>query len=75
MGLGCDTITMELEGMFIFTPIPIQQDVLEKYLHGTMSNDRAKWHKYWEQNDHTKAEDMPTKVWPMLDKWWHSPQF
>ena len=58
--------------MFIFTLILVWLDVVEKYIQGFMNNDRAKLHKYWEQNDHTKHEDMLAKVWPMLDKWWCS---
>ena len=54
--------------MFIFTPVPVRRDVLEKYVHGFMSNDRTKWHKHWEQNNHAWHEDMPAKARPMLKK-------
>ena len=70
-----NTKTMELNGMFIYTLVPIRREVVEKYIHGFMSNDREKWHKHWEQNNQTKHEDMPAKAWPMLDKWWSNPKF
>ena len=37
-----NTITIEINGMFIFTPVPVRRDVLKKYVHGFMNNDRAK---------------------------------
>ena len=59
--------------MFIFKPVPVRRDVLEKYVLGFMNNDRAKWHKYWENNNHT--QDMPSKAWPMYDKLWRTLEF
>ena len=44
--------------MFIFRPGPVRRDVLEKYITGFMNNDRTKWHKYWEENNHKQHEDM-----------------
>ena len=63
-----NTITKKLNDMFIFTPMLVQRDVMEKYIQGFMNNDCAKWHKYWKNNNHMQHLYMPLKAWAMLDK-------
>ena len=63
-----DNIEKELNSMFVYDPIHIKRDVLERYVYGFLSNDRKKWKNYWLENNCMKHPNMPLEVWEMLSK-------